>query len=126
MKIPKVGEFTILMNDASLSTLIFQINGIKSFDQLLPVVLDKISALFAPHGKSFDVENQSLLFLKRSDRSLIGTLNEAKYQAEWRIVDSLEKSNTFDLHSVQDYLNEIPYTRVNYDSPNQLLKKLLA
>lgn len=61
LKIPKVGEFAILINDASLSALIIPLAGIKIFDQFAPVALEKIAALFAPHGKSFGVETSSIM-----------------------------------------------------------------
>jgi len=74
----KVGNHAVVMNDTSLSTIIFPLKGIRNFEVFLPQMMARVAELFGKHGKGFDGSNQTVVILPRSNRSIIGTMNDAK------------------------------------------------
>ena len=68
-------SYILFMNDATLYALIIPSKGLTTFAALLKVLLPVISDLWAKHGGSFDPDNQSVIVLPRTNRSLIGSMN---------------------------------------------------
>jgi hypothetical protein len=90
------------------------------------VLLPLVSDLWKKHGGSFDPDNQSVIVLPRTNRSLIGSMNDAMNALRFHC-DVAEFADTpFDLSHVEWRMNENPYKSLNYDHPNRLLPKMLA
>jgi hypothetical protein len=118
--------FVLLMNDASLYAIIIPAKGLTTLPALLKVLLPLISDLWARHGASFDPDNQSVIVLPRTNRSLIGSMNEAMIGLRF-FYDVTEFAGTpFDLSRLEERLNDTLYKAINHERPSKLLPKLLA
>jgi len=125
-KLTKVGAYALVMNDTSLSSIIIPLKGVRDFEVFLPLMLARVAELFVQHGKGIDPKNQSVIILPRSNRSIIGTMNEAKYLVQDGISCDLEHVGEVDWESLENELNETPYSRIDYDTPDKRLRKLIG
>ena len=123
--IPRVAIHAIVMNDASLSTIIVPLKGCKKFEDFLLLFLGIASSFLEQRGKAFDPFNQSVVVVKRSDRSLIGTMNEAKFLMQVYVSGDLDSIGTIDWERLEQRLNDVPYSRIGYDSPDIRLRALI-
>jgi len=119
-------SFTLLMNDATLYSIIIPTTGLTTLPALLKVFLPRVSRLWAMHGASLDPDNQSVMVLPRSNRSLIGSMNEAVKSLQF-FHDVMEVDEApFDLTRIETRLNDTYYKAINQEKPARLLPKLLA
>jgi hypothetical protein len=80
-----------------------------------------VQEVWQRHGSAFDSQNQSILFLTRKDRSLIGSMNDAIQH-----IKLLGQSQEITLKQIEDYLQSTPFSAISYDSPEQKLKAVLG
>jgi hypothetical protein len=119
-------SFVLLMNDATLYAIIIPAKGLTTLPALLKVLLAHISDLWARHGATFDPENQTVIVLPRTNRSLIGSMNEAvKCLRFFHDVPEFA-GPPFDLSRIEARLNDTFYKAINQERPGRLLPKLLA
>lgn len=115
-------EHIMLMNDASLYTVVMPARGITSIEALLNAFLPLVASIWSENGGNFDPANQEVIVLKRTNRSLIGSMNDAIYTAKAFYEFKLgEKTG----QTIEYHLNSVPYKALEFDSPSQLLLKLL-
>ena len=119
-------SYILLMNDATLYALIIPAKGLTTFPALLKVLLPLVSDLWKKHGGSFDPVNQSVIVLPRTNRSLIGSMNDAMNALRFHCKVAEFADTPFDLSHVERRMNENPYRSLNYDHPNRLLPKMLG
>ena len=119
-------SFVLLMNDASLYSIIIPAKGLTSFPALLKILFSQVSDLWAKHGASFDADNQTVIVLPRTNRSLIGSMNDAMKALRFSYEIAETAGTPFDLSRVVTNLNRNPYKALDYDDPSRLLPKLLA
>lgn len=124
-QLPKVGTYALVMNDASLSTFIISLKGVRKFEAFLPSMLARVAKLFGNHGLQFDASNQTVMILPRSNKSLIGTMNEAKFIIRDSCSYDLNHVGVINWPDLEKELNETPYSRIDMDSPDLRLQKLL-
>jgi len=125
-KLTKVGTYALVMNDASLSTIIIPLKGVRKFEDFFLSFIGHVTGFFDLHGVSFDPFNQSAIILPRSNRSLIGTMNDAKWLMQSRIERHADGGLEIDWDDIENYLNHVPYSRIDYDSPDKRLKKMIG
>ena len=125
LKITDVGYNVLAMNDATLFAIIIPLKTIKNFDEFLLLFIDRVNTLFAQWGRKIDTANQSALVLMRSDKSLISSMNDAKFIAKERAEYDFTLNGYVDWAAVEAELNEMPYSRIGYQSPNAMLSKLI-
>jgi len=125
LKLRRGGSLAVIMNDASLTTLIFPLKGIRKFEGFIASFLKRAAVRFADQGGQLDSENQTVIVLSRSDRSLIGTMNEAKFMIDNCVSDAPENGSDVDWDRIEQYMNEVIYSRIDYDQPQERLRKLL-
>ena len=113
--------YVLFMHDASLWSLIIPAKGITTPEKLLPLFLSRVQGLWHQHGSAFDPQNQSILFLTRKDRSLIGSMNEAIQHTKL-----LAQSHDLTLKQIENYLQSTPFSAIDYDSPERRLKAILG
>lgn len=120
-----VGSHALMMHDATLFTFLVPLEGIRSFEPFVVRFLDRVAAIWSSLGASFDPQNQNVVALKRSNRSLIGTMNEAKRLLGGDMIHSLENIGTLNWTIVEHQMNEVPYSVLKYRRPIDALRKLL-
>ena len=113
--------FVLFMHDASLWSLIIPAKGITKPEKLLPLFLSRVQEVWQRHGSAFDPQNQSILFLTRKDRSLIGSMNDAIQH-----IKLLGQYQELTLKQIEDYLQSTPFSAIDYDSPERRLKDILG
>ncbi|MEO7099791.1 MAG: hypothetical protein ABI162_10550 [Luteolibacter sp.] len=113
------------MNDATLYTLILPATGVKGFPDLWMRLLARIEEVWARHGLAFDPNNQSVIVMARTDRSLIGSTNDAIKLI--RIYDDVARDEKaeLDLMKMEQRSNETPYKALGYEDPERLMAKAL-
>lgn len=115
----------VVMNDASLYTFIFPATGVKGFADFWRRLLGRITELWWSHGAEFDPNNQMVILLRRTDRSLIGSMNDAVKLI--RFYDELAKldGKELDLMEMEKRSNDTPYSSLGFNNPEKLMKTML-
>lgn len=115
----------VVMNDATLYTLIIPATGIKGFPDLWLVLLKRLEELWAQNGAHFDFNNQSVILMARTNRSLIGSMNDAiqliRFYSERANGEQIE----LDLVKMELRSNETPYKALGYEQPVRLMASAL-
>jgi hypothetical protein len=114
------------MNDATLYTLIFPVTGVKGFPELWMIMLGRIAEVWMKHGAEFDPNNQTVIVLPRTNRSLIGSMNDAV--ALVRFYDGLAQAERVDLDlaNMERRSNMTPYKALGFEHPDRLLARMLG
>jgi len=114
-----------MTHDATLFTFLVPLEGIRSFEPFVTQFLERVAAIWSSFGASFDPQNQNVVALKRSNRSLIGSMNEAKWLMEGVVIQSLESVGSVDWAVVEHQMNAVPYSVLKYARPFDELRKSL-
>ena len=120
-----VGSHALMMHDATLFMFLVPLEGIRSFEPFVIRFQDRVAAIWSSVGASFDSQNQNVVALKRSNRSLIGTMNEAKWLLEGDVIQALENFRAVDWAVVEHQMNEVPYSVLKYRRPLDALRESL-
>ena len=115
-----------MMHAGSLATLIIPLKGIRKFPNFLPLFLRKASDLFNAFGATIDPANQNVLVLSRNNRPLIGSLNDAKYLIGCAVSDQMEAGEPVDWNKAADFINQTPYSLIDYETPTKALIALIS
>jgi len=76
------GKFIFVMHDASMWPILMPLKACRTYEEFLASLLRIIQQAYLSHGVSFDVANQNIIVTKRSNRSFIGYMNDAKFHLE--------------------------------------------
>lgn len=116
----------LFMHDASLWHVIIPAKGITKLENLLRIFLARVREVWGHHGAGFDNENQSVIFLPRGNRSLIGSMNEAIFQIRAFVETGFDLDDSQNLTEVEDLLQRTPYSALGYGFPDRKLQELLS
>jgi len=119
-------EHVMMMNDASLYTILLPAKGLTSIDSFLKAFLPRVAEVWQRHGSDFDPNNQEVVVLKRANRSLIGSMNDAIKAVEFYAVYDREDHPGYTPMDIEERLNMVPYKTIGYQSPDRWLPKLLG
>lgn len=114
------------MNDASLSMVVVPLKGVRTFEQFLPAFLERAARVFKAAGGFLETRNQTVIVLRRSDRQLIGTMNDARRHARYEIEYRRAQDADVDWDAVEDELNQVPFSATDYVPPKEELARVLA
>jgi hypothetical protein len=114
------------MHDASLWSLIIRAKGVTKLEKLLPLFLSRVQEVWQMHGSALDPQNQSILFLPRRDRSLIGSMNDAVRHIKMLADIAHFEGRLVDWKELETYLQSTPFRAIEYDSPDRRLKTILG
>jgi len=112
----------VAMNDATLYMIILPATGLKGFPALWVVLLERIYELWRRHGAELDPANHTVVALNRTNRSLIGSMNDAINLMRFRKGDAEE----LDLPELERLSNTTPYKANGYEHPERLLAVALG
>ena len=119
-------EHVMMMNDASLYTILMPARGLTSIGSFLKVFLPRVAEVWHQHHAEFDIKNQEVIVLKRTNRSLIGSMNDAILATKFHYGYTPDEPNRFGPTSIEERLNMVPYKAIQYAAPFELLSKLLG
>lgn len=118
--------FLLFMNDASLSAILAPAKEIRRYGDVVQFLLERIRKLWVQHGREFDPTAHPVMVLPRTNRSLMGSMNEAihaiRFHHEW----SRKGGPPFNCLTMENQLNTTPYKAINYAFPREFLGQLLA
>lgn len=115
----------VVMNDATLYTLILPVAGVKGFPDLWLKLLGRIGEVWTRHGVDFDPNNQAVVLLSRTNRSLIGSMNDATLLIRIYDDDAREEKAELDLMEMEARSNQTPYKVLEYGSPERRMAEAL-
>lgn len=115
----------VLMNDATLYTLIVPATGVKGFPDFWRRLIVRIAGLWESHGAEFDPNNQSVILLGRTDRTLIGSMNDAVMMIRFHDELAKQDGKELELMEMERRSNETPYSALDHHRPGRLLKTML-
>ena len=116
----------LLMHDASLSPILIEAKGITKLDVLFPLFLARVQDLWRAHDRAFDCQNQSMVFLPRSNRSLIGSMNDAIHHTKFHAEEARIQGRTIDWVEIEHFVHVLPFGCLSYSAPYERLRDLLA
>ena len=114
------------MHDASLWPILIDVKGVTKLEDLLPLFLKRVMDLFRAHEHVFDEKNQSLIFLPRSNRSLIGSMNDAIKTLKFHVQHIKSGGKMISLMGLEAYVVKTPFSAIDYQSPLDRLRELMA
>ena len=119
-------EHVMMMNDACLYTILMPARGLTSIDSFLKAFLPKVAEVWHRFDFEFDTQNQQVNVLKRTNRSLIGSMNDAIQATKFHFEYIREEVHEFGPIDIEERLNMVPYKAIQYSAPFELLQKLLG
>ena len=118
----RLGQMPVVvaMHDATLYTLVIPVTGVKTFGDFWRLFLLRVAETWAAYGAEFDAANQTVVVLPRTDRTRIGSMNDAVRGFRWNGAqgDALE--------SLEAAANRTPYKAIDYAYPADLLERMLG
>ncbi len=111
---------------ASLYTLLIPRPGSTTYPNYVPRLLQAIAGTWEQYGVRFEPAEHAVMVLWRTDRSLIGSMNDAVRLIRWHDDLSEENGRVLDLAYVQGMLNKTPFKAIDQERPADRLARLLA
>ena len=122
--IPRIGSGILAMHDASLWPIVLPLAGCKRYENFLQALLFHIEASYLSVGGRFDRTNLIVITAKRSNRSIIGSMNEAKFLLGHLVGGMMEASGAVDWAAARDQLAQTPFTAVEGHFPDKRFARL--
>ena len=110
----------VAMHDATLYTLVIPVTGVKTFGDFWRLFLLRVAGTWAAYGAEFDPANQTVIVLPRTDRTRIGSMNDAIQRIRWHRAHGDEPDG------LEASANRMPYKAIDYTCPVDLLERMLA
>jgi hypothetical protein len=116
----------LMMNDATLWSIIIPVKGVTAFPVFLPILLERIEEVWNGHGASFDAGNQMVGVFRRTNRSLIGSMNEAVRLLRFDAEDARAGGIEPDWREFESDLNNTPFMAMNPSFPIDAMAQYFA
>ena len=109
----------VAMHDATLYTLVIPVTGVKTFGDFWQRFLLRVAETWAGYDAELDPANQAVVVLPRTDRSRIGSMNDAIRGFRWH------RAHGDAQDSLEARANRTPYKAIDYAYPVDLLERML-
>lgn len=126
LTIPKSGSFALVMHDASLWPILVPVWTRMSYEVFLEALLLHIAASYATFGASFDCANQTVIATKRSNRGIIGSMNEAIFLMKYQAESMQREQGAVDWATIRADIARTPFSSVKGHFPDRRFAELLA
>ena len=126
LQVPCTGSCILVMHDASLWPIILPLAGCKRYEDFLQALLLHIEASYLSVGGRFDRSNLTVIATKRSNRSVIGSMNEAKFLLGHHVGGMMDASGEVDWAAARDQLAQTPFTAVEGHFPDKRFAMLVT
>jgi hypothetical protein len=98
----------------------------KRYEDFLQTLLFHIEASYLSVGGRFDRSNLTVIATKRSNRSIIGSMNEAKCLLGYYVGGKMDDSGDVDWAAARDELAQTPFTAVQGHFPDKRFEQLVG
>jgi len=126
LSLPRIGSFALVMHDASLWPILVPMQPRMSYETFLSALLFHIAASYAAFGASFDYANQTVLVTKRSNRRVIGSMNEALLMIKYEAEAMHREQGAVDWPALVANIAHTPFSAVEGHFPDRQFAKLLG
>ena len=126
LKVKQREMAAVMMHNNSLAAVIVPLRGIRSFEEFLPLFLRKVNQLLKTFGASIDEANQNVLVLRRTNRPVIGSLNDAKELIEFEVIEQLDIRQPLDWNKAAEFINRTPFSLIDQKTPSEALASLIS
>ena len=109
----------VAMHDATLYVLVVPVTGVKTFGDFWRLFLLRVAETWVEYGAEFDPVNQTVIVLPRTDRTRIGSMNDAIQSFRWHRAHG-DKQDGLEARA-----NRMPYKAIDYAYPVDLLERML-
>jgi hypothetical protein len=116
-------QHLLMMNDHCLYSILLRAKGMNSLAAFLTAFLPRVAEVWQNHGAEFDPSNQEILVLKRANRSLIGSMNDAVRMIQFHTAGVPPLTNR---EALEDRLNSAHFKALGFETPKELLARRLA
>ena len=116
----------VMMHNDSLATVIIPLRGIRRFEEFLPLFSRKVNQLLKTFGASIDEANQNVLVLRRTNRPVIGSLNDAKQLIEFGVIEQLDNREPLGWDKAAEFINHTPFSLIDQRTPSEALANLIS
>ena len=126
LSLPRIGSFALVMHDASLWPILVPLQPRLSYEPFLSALLLHIAASYAAFGASFDYSNQTVLVTKRSNRRLIGSMNDAMFFVKNQAESMQREQGAVDWPAIVAHVARTPFSSVEGHFPDRRFAELLG
>ncbi len=115
----RLGTMPGAMHDAALYPQVIPVTGVKTFGDFWRLFLLRVAEIWAAYGAEFEPANEAVVVLPRTDRTHIGSMNDAIQGFRWN------RAHGNGLESLEARANRTPYKTIGYAYPVDLLERML-
>ena len=109
LKIKGKPRMVLVTHDASQWPLLIPIEGCGTYEEFIQLLMVSMAGNYLAFDKPFDHENQKIIVTRRTNRTLIGYMNDAKRCAELRALMDLKERRSINWSEITDALTKTPY-----------------
>jgi hypothetical protein len=109
LKIKGKARMVLVMHDASQWPLLIPIESCVTYEAFIQTLIIFISGNYMSFNKPFDPTNQDIIVTRRTNRTLIGYMNDAKRCAALNAILQLNKHGAINWSEITDSLAKTPY-----------------
>lgn len=120
------GSHALVMHDASLWPIILPLKGCRRYEDFLPRLLVHVEASYLAVGGYFDRTNLNVVATRRSNRTIIGSMNEAKFLLAHCVAAMVQRSGEVDWKAAGRELAQTPFFAVKGHLPAKRFAELAA
>lgn len=118
------GSHALVMHDASLWPIVIPLKDCRTYDIFLKTLLVHIDLSYAMVGGKFDSANVSVVATKRSNRSIIGSMNNAICLIQGHVEHSRENGLSVDWADVQNSIAHTPFMSLECLFPHEAFARI--
>ncbi len=118
--------FVMAMNDAALWPILIPVTGINTMGKFLPVLTFEIERAWARFGRQLDAGNLSVIQFPRSNRSLIGSMNDAIRMLGYELDAAKESNRLPDWDGAVAHLEQMPYSALPESFPYKAMTRIAS
>jgi hypothetical protein len=109
LKVQGRERMVLVMHDASQWPILMPIESCVTYEAFVQTLMIFMSGNYMSFHKPFDHDNQEIILTRRTNRTLIGYMNEAKRCAELKAIMHLENRQSINWSEITDSLITTPY-----------------
>jgi hypothetical protein len=113
LKVQGRARMVLVMHDASQWPLLIPIEGCGTYEEFLQLLIIFMAGSYLAFDKPFDHENQEIIVTRRTNRTLIGYMNDAKRCSGLTAIMHLESRGSINWSEITDSLMNTPYSSKN-------------
>jgi hypothetical protein len=102
-------RMVLVMHDASQWPLLIPIEGCGTYEEFLQLLMVVMAGNYLAFDKPFDHANQEIILTRRTNRTLIGYMNDAKRCAELKAIIHIQDRGAINWSDITASLSKTPY-----------------